>query len=95
MTNIKSTIEQLQKIIDLLSESGILLSIKTVNYYIGVGDNKRYGRFNLDSLEHKILKKKEGYYLFMLFSGQYFLGAKIIRADKIKFSKQFSSRKGM
>lgn len=83
-------IEKLQYALDSVSETDILISIKQTEYYKGNGKNKRYGRFNMDSLEHKILKRKEGYYFFMLFSGQYFLGAKIVKAEKIKFANQIS-----
>lgn len=83
-------LEQFQESVNIVSESKIEMSIKITHYYNGIGKNKRHGRFKLDMLEHKILLKRDGYYFFVLLSGNMILGGKVIMAKNVKFKNQIA-----
>ncbi len=82
--------EQLQKCINMITETNTFLSVKSTNYFQGIGLHKRHGRFKMDNLEHNILKKEKGYYLFLLYSNKYLIKGKIIHADKLNYHTQMS-----
>lgn len=77
---------------DIINDRPMMV-VKQTNYYSNHGKHKRYGSFIFDKLEHKLLCKKDGYYLLILFSNRYLISIKMVKAKAITYQKRVSWRK--
>lgn len=78
---------RLNNILDFYIENEIPIKIVKCQYEIISGKRKRFGRFNLNKNKHDFLVKNNGYYLFLVETGNKLIKGKVILAKDIKFHK--------